>query len=490
MTNLLYKMRDPIFEDKNAWKDDIFERKAEGERLERLLRNSSGAIVIALRAPWGAGKSIFLKRWIAHVENDQNDPMPVVFVDAWANDYLDDPMNALVVAVNQRLNKTIVQKAIELVPNLINAGAKLVAPVARIAAAVMSYGVSEATIRAAEAIEPFADAMLKTSESHHSAQADFMKTLIEIRQALVGSKSKTPLVFVIDELDRCRPDFAMKMLERIKHFFNIPNLVFVIATDGENLPNAVKTLYGTQVDGERYLRKFFDFEFRLSEPSPEAVATSLILRSGLLDDQLDVNTLNEYRNGWRTGQPQSCHGDGLSFALVIEALIDFIPLMKLSLRDAIQVTTALVSVYKSSANKFDSLSIPLAFCICLRFCHEESYSKIHSRKIGLSEFLLTKTPKIFLRTGIAEPESADHFFQDKGYAIQYLSQYQGFGKLNSEKFIESKNHNKESFRQQKTVSEPEKCFQRFILVTGKHLDPNLDTRVADLLSVAGSFIGK
>ena len=64
-----------------------------------------------------------------------------------------------------------------------------------------------------------------------------------------------PAVIIIDELDRCRPDYAVKTLEILKHFFDIPGLVFVLAIDEKQLQNSVKTLFGTEnFDG--YKRKF------------------------------------------------------------------------------------------------------------------------------------------------------------------------------------------------------------------------------------------
>jgi predicted KAP-like P-loop ATPase len=42
--------------------------------------------------------------------------------------------------------------------------------------------------------------------------------------AEITKKEKKPLVFIVDELDRCKPEFAIRLIERIKHFFDIPKL--------------------------------------------------------------------------------------------------------------------------------------------------------------------------------------------------------------------------------------------------------------------------
>ncbi|TOL41491.1 hypothetical protein CGH98_24085, partial [Vibrio parahaemolyticus] len=71
----------------------------------------------------------------------------------------------------------------------------------------------------------------------------------------------------IDELDRCRPSYAVEMLEVIKHFFELDNVVFVVATDTEQLQHAVKAVYGQLFDAQLYLGRFFRRRFSLLELS-------------------------------------------------------------------------------------------------------------------------------------------------------------------------------------------------------------------------------
>ena len=75
-----------------------------------------------------------------------------------------------------------------------------------------------------------------------------------------------PLIVMIDELDRCRPSFAVEFLETTKHLFAVDQVVFVLAVNRKELAHAVKALYGNDFDADRYLRRFFDIDFRLPEP--------------------------------------------------------------------------------------------------------------------------------------------------------------------------------------------------------------------------------
>ena len=75
--------------------------------------------------------------------------------------------------------------------------------------------------------------------------------------------NKTRLVIFIDELDRCKPTYAIQFLERIKHYFDRPNITFVFSTNIKELKNTVQNYYGNNFDGDRYLDKFFDLRLKL-----------------------------------------------------------------------------------------------------------------------------------------------------------------------------------------------------------------------------------
>ena len=81
-------------------------------------------------------------------------------------------------------------------------------------------------------------------------------------------KGRRPLVFIIDELDRCRPPFALNVLERVKHLFSVENVCFVLVAHLPQLEAVVKGSYGLGVDARTYLEKFFQLQVTLPEPQP------------------------------------------------------------------------------------------------------------------------------------------------------------------------------------------------------------------------------
>ena len=72
-------------------------------------------------------------------------------------------------------------------------------------------------------------------------------------------------VIVIDELDRCRPDYAVRFMETIKHVFEVEHVTFVIAANSTEFGHAMSGVYGDKFDGERYLERFFDIRLQLPE---------------------------------------------------------------------------------------------------------------------------------------------------------------------------------------------------------------------------------
>jgi translation elongation factor EF-G len=71
-----------------------------------------------------------------------------------------------------------------------------------------------------------------------------------------AEKSEKPLVFVIDELDRCRPDFALELIEQVKHLFSVPKLTFLLVLNREQLEETIKACYGNGIRASSYLQKF------------------------------------------------------------------------------------------------------------------------------------------------------------------------------------------------------------------------------------------
>ena len=71
------------------------------------------------------------------------------------------------------------------------------------------------------------------------------------------------LILFIDELDRCKPAYAVKLLERVKHYFCNDRLTFVFSINTHELQNTIKHYYGENINASKYLDRFFDFRISL-----------------------------------------------------------------------------------------------------------------------------------------------------------------------------------------------------------------------------------
>ena len=84
---------------------------------------------------------------------------------------------------------------------------------------------------------------------------------------IVSKRVNHPLIIMIDELDRCRPSYAIELLEVTKHLFSTDNIIFVLAINRSEIEHSIKVLYGNNFDSQKYLQRFIDIDYRLTEPS-------------------------------------------------------------------------------------------------------------------------------------------------------------------------------------------------------------------------------
>ena len=116
---------------------------------------------------------------------------------------------------------------------------------------------------------------LKNETIGENVLSDFKKrkeAIREVKRAIsnyTGDEKK--LLIIVDELDRTRPDYAVRFLEDMKHFFDIKNVVFLVAVNRKQISATVKRLYGEGIDFDGYYRRFFKQEINLPDPHKESI---------------------------------------------------------------------------------------------------------------------------------------------------------------------------------------------------------------------------
>lgn len=114
-----------------------------------------------------------------------------------------------------------------------------------------------------------------------------IKTSEEVREKIKGVfdsvivENTQKLIIFIDELDRCRPSYALEMLERIKHYFDDDRIIFLLSINKEQLAHTIKNYYGNEFDSTGYLNKFFDLEAHFPELQTN-------------DTKIDTNNSDQY----------------------------------------------------------------------------------------------------------------------------------------------------------------------------------------------------
>ena len=234
--------------------------------------------MLALDARWGEGKTWFVRHWQKYLENENHN---VIYLDAFANDYLEDPFLVISSEITSCLSKddnvdqshinTFKEKAAAayhaLLPSLpkvlLTFGLNLISGgvLGTLAQQVHESGekvIESATDELGDKIKECIEAKIESHEADKNTLQAFKQELAQLADEL-----EKPLVFIIDELDRCRPDFAIRLIERIKHFFDIPKIVFVLVMNKPQLIQSVHSLYGyAEVTNGDYFEKFIDFTIK------------------------------------------------------------------------------------------------------------------------------------------------------------------------------------------------------------------------------------
>jgi hypothetical protein len=251
-----------------AFDGDLFERKALADRLTEMIGRLPDGGAIAIDAAWGDGKTWFGRHWQAYLKAAG---YRTIYLDAFESDYVEDPFlllaaefKTLAATQDKAAGMSIGEKAVAVGRILAPALAKgALSAASRVltgvdAAGVLDKAIESASDKAGDRVEQLIDERLSELQARRETVSTFRESL---RALAAGGKA--PIVVFIDELDRCSPTFAVRLLERAKHFFEVPGIVFVLLLNREQLEAAIRGLYGAQIDANQYLHKFLTLTLRL-----------------------------------------------------------------------------------------------------------------------------------------------------------------------------------------------------------------------------------
>ena len=214
----------------NPFENDLLERRSAVGSLTRIVESANSPYVISVDAEWGAGKTAFLRMWSQHLRNEG---FHVVHFNAWETDFANNPFQALSAELTRSLEqcsdstikditRTVRKSASKIALTLAKAGLRgagtflpIVGPVA-----------AEATVNVIDSLhnDPISEYLM----ARRSIE-EFRLSIGKVSTALSSRRQGKPLVVAIDELDRCRPTYAIELIETAKHIFLVDNVVFILA---------------------------------------------------------------------------------------------------------------------------------------------------------------------------------------------------------------------------------------------------------------------
>lgn len=274
----------------DPFKEDVLKRSESAEILTQLLQSIDEPFVLAIDSGWGTGKTTFIQMWKKHLQNNE---FSCLYFNAWENDFSDDPlisfigeMQSFVDKLDDDGKKTMATKCLKEVKKNSYLLFKRFMPIAVKLASQGAIELSDLT--------KIVDGEIDSHQNNKKILNEFRKNLEELVKEITGSqdedKENKPLVFFIDELDRCKPTYAIELLERLKHLFSVTGIVFVLALDKDEIAHSINSLYG-KIDADGYLRRFIDLDYKLPDVPQDRYCRYLFQKFGFSEHFKDMRGL-------------------------------------------------------------------------------------------------------------------------------------------------------------------------------------------------------
>jgi hypothetical protein len=375
-------MTEPIKTIEEPFANDMLDRKPAAEFLTKYLIGrhrvsksvpENASFVLNLNAEWGLGKTYFLMEWAKILRAKGH---LVVYFDAWANDYASNPFVGFMAEIQKQLTAGLpmdarVQASAR---KMIKKGKDVIRAVApALAVSMVKHYTGLDTAKLAETLKESAidvagnlkRDLFKESEDIRVATEAFRAALREVASAVEQSEAVAlPIFLLIDELDRCRPPYAIELLENVKHIFRVQDVYTVVATDSTQLSHSIRAIYGAGFDSERYLRRFFDHESRLQKPDFGRIAAFMLANR-------DLARLDAFENPFAQLLGESANSAVLS--IIAQAL-------RLTVRDFQRAIDIVDSIRLTYGSKLEILLI--SFVTMLYVAHGDAYDAYRQSHAG------------------------------------------------------------------------------------------------------------
>gem|GEM_PF-4139886 len=425
------KLRIPplSIDESDPFKNLFSNRRLFGESLHRLLAESEDGFVLFVDGQWGQGKSTFinaLRQYIkvsplgeppAPTEEARVSPDSVLF-DAFAHDADEDPLVSFCAAiasfskklVPEPVHQDFLKKSVDVALSFGSAvSSKLIGTAA--AAALAGHGADPSiAMGAGGSAEAGSKVLLDSARAGIAASLEGLDDFdddeekfseqLECMASTYRNKTGFPLTVIVDELDRCSPAYALRLIERIKRFFEVNDICFLVFANVSQLERQIEKEYGA-IDAANYLRKFADV--RMNFPFNHVQGS-----------RIGGSNAYQYAKKLKSSFSPS---DGL-YCEAWSWFEYFVNPLKLTLREVEVVARQLMLIEAAAGNSYASIIGPLA---AIRTKDSSAYLRLKAMEMDRYEFfeLLGVDPSVKLVHGLYDPvvELASIFLSKEEYNL-------------------------------------------------------------------------
>ena len=259
---------------------DLLDRTEWLNRTEQVFHSLSerkASCTFALTAPWGTGKTFALNLLEKRLLNYKGGTQYFVFqYNCWKYDYYEEPLMAIVAAFLDYYDQ-----ATHVFDKTVRDSCKKKLAFAKTLITELLYGWAKTKTNVdldhllelydkakdAESNKALEQEAQRSFDVHHA----FRKAISIAREAVTDLSELGTVVVFVDELDRCLPEYAIRVLERLHHlFFGVKNTLVLLSIDDDQLTHTIKQIFGEKTEVGDYLKKFIQFKIPLPTGRPSA----------------------------------------------------------------------------------------------------------------------------------------------------------------------------------------------------------------------------
>lgn len=395
-----------IEDNSNPFSECKLDRQKYAETLTEIILKYPEGFVLALNNTWGTGKTTFVKMWNQYLLNEG---FKTLYFNAWENDFEDNPFIAFISELKSLINtedtkeqfNNLITKASPLAKNLALGILKT-----QITKYVGEEFANYATNINSNDISPEIQMQINKYENKKKSILEFHESL---KNFVSNASNDKPIVVIIDEMDRCRPDYSVKLLEQIKHLFNVYGIIFILSIDKVQLGNAVRGVYGSNlIDAEEYLRRFIDIDFSLPNTNTD----------NFCDYLYEYFEFDQFFNNPNRLQYPDLRNDASNFLSFSKVLFDSHDTTLRIQERVFAHCRIVIDAFETNEYSFPDL---LLFLIFIKYMHPKIYNEVKEKKITYQE-LIDKVEKIISNVTINE-DNLNSFIRAESFLLLFYHNY-------------------------------------------------------------------